>query len=129
MSPPLVVTGPPAGAKELALIADDPDAPAGTWVHWVLYKVPPSITTLPADFPKKPETSRPVPARQGTNDFRKIGYGGPCPPKGPPHRYFFNLYALDAELHLPPGATKAVLLEAMKGHVLEEAKTMGTYGR
>jgi Raf kinase inhibitor-like YbhB/YbcL family protein len=128
-SPPLVVTGVPPGAKELALIMDDPDAPGGTWVHWVLYGLPVSITTLPADFPTEPEITRPVAASQGVNDFRKTGYGGPCPPPGPPHRYVFTLYALDATLDLPPAATKAVLLQAMEGHILEEAATTGTYGR
>ncbi len=129
MSPPLVFTGAPDNAAELALIVDDPDAPGTTWVHWVLYGLSPTVTNLPAGFPKDGDVTSPIPARQGTNDFRRLGYGGPCPPPGPAHRYVFTLYALDTPLDVPPGASKAVLLQAMKGHVMEEASTMGTYGR
>lgn len=129
ISPPLRWTGTPANAKSLALIVDDPDAPGGTWVHWVLYNLPTSIDNLPSGVPTDPEISQPVVARQGTNDFKRSGYGGPCPPPGPAHRYFFKLYALDAELDLPKGATKDVLLKAMEGHVLAEALLIGTYGR
>lgn len=121
LSPPLTWSGVPSGAKQLALIVDDPDAPGRVWVHWVLYRLAPSVTGLPAGGAKD--------GVQGTNDFRRLGYGGPCPPPGPAHRYVFTLYALDTELKLPPGATKDVLLGAMKGHVLEEAKTIGKYGR
>ena len=129
MSPPLNWTDPPPSTKQFALVADDPDAPAGTWVHWVIYCLPPSVTGLAAGIPTDPETSDPVSARQGMNDFRTIGYGGPCPPKGPQHRYFFRLYALDHELSLPPKATKDALLQAMKGHVIAEAALVGMYGR
>ncbi len=129
VSPPLVWSDSPDDTKEFALIMDDPDAPVGTWVHWVLYKLPPKTTNLPSGVPKEAQTKRPVAARQGTNDFRKMGYGGPCPPKGPAHRYFFKLYALDTELTLPPGASKTVLLGAIEGHVLAEAQMMGKYGR
>jgi hypothetical protein len=108
---------------------DDPDAPAGTWVHWVLYEVDPAVTGLPAGMPTAPTVTRPVTAKQGTNDFRRSGWGGPCPPKGRPHRYVFTLYALSAQPGLPPGATKAAVLQAIKGKVLEEAKLIGTYGR
>ena len=98
LSPPLRWSGVPAGAKSLALIADDPDAPVGTWVHWVLYDLPPSLAELSEDVPKTQTIAGG--ARQGLNDFRRPGYGGPCPPPGKPHRYFFKLYALDKPLEL-----------------------------
>ena len=123
VSPPLAWSSVPAGTKAFALIADDPDAPAGTWVHWVLYNVPGSI----AQFPEG--VSGPGGAVQGRNDFGKVGYGGPCPPPGKPHRYFFKLYALDAPLALKAGAIKAEVERAMQGHALAEAQLMGTYGR
>jgi Raf kinase inhibitor-like YbhB/YbcL family protein len=129
MSPPLTITGVPDGTAELALIVDDPDAPAGTWVHWVLYKLPATTSSLAPGFPKEPETAKPSPARQGTNDFRRIGWGGPCPPRGPAHRYLFTLYALSTALTVPPAATKAALLAAMKGKVTAEARLVGRYGR
>jgi len=126
VSPPLAWTDPPAGTKGFALIGDDPDAPGQTWVHWVLYNLPPSARRLPEAV--SPEQELPDGARQGRTDFGRIGYGGPCPPSGT-HRYFFKLYALDAMLSLPPGATKSQLEAAMKGHVLAEAQLMGTYRR
>jgi Raf kinase inhibitor-like YbhB/YbcL family protein len=129
LSPPLSIVGVPEGTKELALIVDDPDAPGGVWVHWVIYRLPATTHALPAGFPKEGETGKPIPARQGTNDFRKIGWGGPCPPKGPAHRYAFTLFALNAELTTPAGATKSVLLAAMQGKVIEEATLVGRYGR
>lgn len=127
VSPPLRWGDPPAGAKAFALIADDPDAPAGTWVHWVLYGIPATARELPEGVPAR-ETVPGV-GTQGMNDFRKVGYGGPCPPPGPAHRYYFKLYALDAELKLPPRRTKADLLKAMEGHVLGHAELMGRYKR
>jgi Raf kinase inhibitor-like YbhB/YbcL family protein len=123
----LAWTDPPAGTKSFSLIVDDPDAPAGTWIHWVLYDLPASATGLPENVPKENELSSG--ARQGRNDFRRTGYGGPCPPKGPAHRYFFKLYALDAKTNLKPGATKTDLEKAMKGHVLAEAHLIGRYQR
>ena len=111
----------------MALIADDPDAPGGTWVHWVIYDLPANAQELPEGVPPDRELANG--ARQGHNDFRKIGYGGPCPPRGPAHRYFFKLYALDTKLNLQPGATKAELERAIKGHVLAEAQQMGRYQR
>ena len=126
-SPPLSWTGVPAGAKSLALICDDPDAPAGTWVHWVIYAIPPATTELPEGVAAA--ESGPGGARQGTNDFKRLGYGGPCPPAGKPHRYFFKLYALDQEPALTPGATKRQLLDAMEDHVLGQGELMGTYQR
>ncbi|HVM48232.1 MAG TPA: YbhB/YbcL family Raf kinase inhibitor-like protein [Candidatus Acidoferrum sp.] len=127
VSPPFKWSGVPAGAKALALIADDPDAPAGTWVHWVLYDLPGTATELPEDVPKSQYVA--AGARQGLNDFRHLGYGGPCPPPGKPHRYYFKLYALDSALDLKPGAAKTVVERAMEGHVLAHAELMGTYKR
>ena len=114
----------PLGAKSLALICDDPDAPMGTWV---LYDIPPTVTELPEGVPAT--EILPSGAKQGINDFRRIGYGGPCPPRDGPHRYFFKLYALDAELGFEPGATKKELVRAMEGHILAEGRLMGTYER
>ncbi len=126
-SPPLAWTNVPPASQSLALIADDPDAPVGTWVHWVVYDLPPSTTQLPENLDKSQHVLGG--ATQGLNDFHRPGYGGPCPPPGKPHRYFFKLYALDRTLGLPPGATKQDLLKAMKGHVLAEGQLMGTYQR
>ncbi len=127
MSPSLRWTDPPAGTRSFALICDDPDAPRGTWVHWVLYNLPADARELTEGIPSEAEP--PSGARQGKNDFGNIGYGGPAPPRGKPHRYYFKLYALDSMLDLPSGATKAQLLAATKGHVLAEAQLMGRYGR
>jgi Raf kinase inhibitor-like YbhB/YbcL family protein len=127
VSPPLKWSGVPAEAKSLALIADDPDAPAGTWVHWVLYDLPPTVAQLSEDVPKT--QTLPGGARQGHNDFKRPGYGGPCPPPGKPHRYFFKLYALDTTLDLKPGATKKDLERAMANHLLAQGQLMGTYQR
>ncbi len=127
VSPPLKWSRVPPGTRSLALICDDPDAPVGTWVHWVLYNVPSSVGELPEGV----ETQEILPngARQGINDFRHIGYGGPCPPEGSPHRYFFKIYALDTELALKPKATKKDLQKAMEGRVLAEGQWMGIYKR
>lgn len=125
-SPPLEWMKTPAGTRSFALICDDPDAPMGTWVHWVIFDIPPSATMLGEGI--KREKDLPGGGTQGINDFRKIGYGGPCPPGGT-HRYFFKLYALDTELGLKPGITKDQLLKAMRGHILAEAQLMGTYRR
>lgn len=126
ISPDLKWSGVPQGAKSLALICDDPDAPVGTWVHWVLFNIPPDITALQAGIPA--DATLKNGARHGKNDFRKLGYGGPCPPGGT-HRYYFKLYALDTVLTLESGSTKAQLLAAMKGHLLAEGQLMGTYKR
>ncbi len=127
VSPPLTWTNVPPETKGLALISDDPDAPVGTWVHWVLYDLPPTTAGLSEAVPKSPELANG--AKQGMNDFRRIGYGGPCPPPGKPHRYYFKLYALDTVLGLKPGATKAEVEKAMKGHILAQGQLMGTYQR
>jgi Raf kinase inhibitor-like YbhB/YbcL family protein len=105
---------------------DDPDAPMGTWVHWVLFNIPSRASGLPAEIP--PDAALENGARHGTNDFGGLGYGGPCPPGGT-HRYFFKLYALDSELNLDSGVTKDQLLEAMNGHILAEGQLMGKYKR
>jgi Raf kinase inhibitor-like YbhB/YbcL family protein len=109
------------------LIADDPDAPVGTWTHWVLFDLPAHATALPEGITKVDEVSGC--GRQGRNDFRKIGYGGLCPPPGKPHRYFFKFYALDKMLNLKPGANKQDVEQAMQGHILAKAELMGTYQR
>jgi Raf kinase inhibitor-like YbhB/YbcL family protein len=127
LSPPLTWSAPPANTRSFALIVDDPDAPAGTWVHWVLYGIGASRRELPEGVPAKDTV--PGLGSQGLNDFRRVGYGGPCPPRGPAHRYFFKLYALDAELPVPPRKAKAELLKAMEGHVLGQAELMGRYKR
>ena len=127
VSPQLKWNDPPANAQAFALIMDDPDAPAGTWVHWVLYDLPPNTRELPEAVAKQEQLSSG--ARQGRNDFGKIGYGGPCPPPGKPHRYFFTLYALDAKLGLKAVATKADVERAMKGHILAQTELVGRYGR
>lgn len=126
ISPPLEWKDVPAGAKSLALISDDPDAPARTWVHWVIYNIPPDVKKFEEDMPREKEFKNGM--RQGNNDWSKIGYGGPCPPSGT-HRYYFKLYALDAVLDLKPGATNTRLVQAMQGHILAEAQLMGKYSR
>jgi len=126
ISPPLTWTSGPEGTKTFALICDDPDAPMGTWVHWVLFNLPADITEFRENVP--PERELESGAKQGMNDFRKIGYGGPCPPGGV-HRYFFKLYALDKKIDLEAGATKEELLKAMEGHILAEGQLMGRYER
>lgn len=126
VSPPLAWTGIPEGTRTLALISDDPDAPMGTWVHWVLFNIPPDTKGLPEAVP--PDEMLENGARHGITDFRRIGYGGPCPPAGT-HRYFFKLYALDTGLDLKAGSSKKQLMEAMEGHVLAEGQLMGRYSR
>ncbi len=117
----------PSGAKSIALIMDDPDAPRGTFVHWVLYNIPADTGKLAGGVPRT-ETLGDG-SSQGMTDFGRPGYGGPCPPPGKPHRYYFKIYALDTKLNLPPGATKADVERAMKGHVLAQGELMGKYGR
>ncbi len=126
ISPPLEWTGVPQGTKSLALICDDPDAPVGTWVHWVLWNTPPTVNGLAEDVPPDPQL--PDGSRQGISDFRRPGYGGPCPPSGV-HRYYFKIYALDTMLDLPGSTRKADLLKAMQGHILAEGQLMGKYRR
>lgn len=127
VSPAIFWSGVPEGTKSLALICDDPDAPGRTWVHWVLYGIPPDADSLPKAVPGEEEVLGGV--RQGLTDFNRVGYGGPCPPKGSPHRYFFKLYAIDVELELEPGKTKEELLKAMEGHIIGQGQLVGRYGR
>jgi Raf kinase inhibitor-like YbhB/YbcL family protein len=126
VSPPLSLSSVPDSAKSLALICDDPDAPAGTWVHWVMYNIPPKTKELPENIPPKKEL--PDGTKQGLNDFRNYGYGGPCPPSGT-HRYFFKIYALDTELKPGGDITKQDLLDMMKDHILAQGQLMGKYSR
>jgi Raf kinase inhibitor-like YbhB/YbcL family protein len=126
VSPPLAWSGVPDGAKSIALICDDPDAPMGTWVHWVLFNLPPGTDGLAEGVPSSRTLENG--AKHGANDFRKFGYGGPCPPGGT-HRYYFKVYGLDTMLDLDPGITKADLVKAMKGHILGEGQLMGRYKR
>ena len=126
ISPPLEWNFQPPGTMSFALICDDPDAPVGNWVHWVIYNIPADSLKLEENFP----TDRRLPdvTLQGKNSWGRIGYGGPCPPGGT-HRYFFRIYALDTKLDLEPEATKEELLDAMDGHIIEKAELMGTYAR
>lgn len=126
MSPPISWSGIPPQAKSIALISDDPDAPMGTWVHWVLFNIPPDMAGLPEDLP--PEKVLDNGSVHGINDSRQFGYGGPCPPGGV-HRYFFKVYALDKKVSLGPGATKKDLEREMAGHILGEGQLMGRYKR
>lgn len=126
VSPALAWSDAPQTTKSFSLIADDPDAPAGTWVHWVIFNLPPQTQALPEGVPQSDSTHG---ATQGRNDFGKIGYNGPCPPPGKPHRYFFKLYALDSTLNLKAGAKKRDVEQAMQGRILAQAELMGTYQR
>jgi Raf kinase inhibitor-like YbhB/YbcL family protein len=127
ISPPLSWSGAPEGTKSFAIICDDPDAPRGTWTHWLMYNLPPDTHELSAATPTTETSSNG--ARQGKNDFGKIGYGGPAPPKGKPHRYFFKVYAVDTMLELPAGVTREQLEKALDRHVLAHGQLMGKYGR
>jgi len=127
LSPALAWNDAPAGTQAFALIADDPDAPVGTWTHWVIWNIPAKLTGLAENVLKTEALADGT--RQGRNDFRRIGYGGPCPPPGKPHRYFFRLYALDTKLDLRAGSSRAELERAISGHVLAQAEVMGKYGR
>lgn len=126
ISPPLAWEGLPEGTRSVAIIHDDPDAPMGTWVHWLVWNIPPTVASLAENMP--PDKQRPDGSRQGTTDFGRIGYGGPAPPGGT-HRYFFKVYALDTLLDLPAGATKPQLEKAIKGHILAQGQLVGKYSR
>lgn len=126
ISPRLEWRDPPQNTQSFAVIADDPDAPAGTWVHWVLYDLPAEARSLPEAVPRDGDLADG--SQHGNNSWKRLGYGGPCPPGGT-HRYFFELYALDAVLDLGAGANKEELLQAMEGHILAQTELMGTYSR
>jgi Raf kinase inhibitor-like YbhB/YbcL family protein len=119
-SPPLQISDVPSGAKSLALIVDDPDAPSGLFTHWLVWNISPQTNAIAEGGAPK--------GSQGTNDFGKSGYGGPCPPSGT-HRYYFRVFALDQELNLPAGAKRSQLDAAMKGHVIAQGDLMGRYSR
>lgn len=125
ISPALKWSGAPKETRSYALICEDPDAPGGTWVHWVIYGLPASVTELPENVP--PVEIPPVGGMHGINSFSHLGYGGPCPPPGKPHHYYFRIYALDGDIGLKPKASRADLDKAMKGHIQAEGKLMGTY--
>ena len=126
VSPQLSWSQPPEGTGSMVLICDDPDAPMGTWVHWVLYGLSPDTLEISENIPDDREVLGG--AKHGVNDFHKYGYGGPCPPGGT-HRYFFKLYAVNTVVDLDPGATKDEVLDAIKGHVLAQGQLMGRYSR
>lgn len=126
ISPPLAWEGLPQGTQSLVLICDDPDAPVGIWVHWLIWNIPKDAGSLPENVPMQKQLANGD--RQGVNDFGRIGYGGPAPPGGT-HRYFFRLYALNTVLDLPAGASRAQLEKAMKGRILGQAQLMGKYAR
>jgi len=127
VSPPLAWQGIPANAKSLALVCNDPDAPVGDWVHWVIFNIPPASVGIPEALPAQKELTDG--SRQGMNDFRRIGWGGPCPPGAGAHRYFFTLYALDQPMELEAGATRARLLQVMAGHIVGQGQLMARYTR
>jgi Raf kinase inhibitor-like YbhB/YbcL family protein len=127
VSPPLVFEGVPPGTKSFVLICDDPDAPVGTWVHWVIYDIPGMAKGLPEGVAK--DAALPDGSRQGRNSWKKSGYGGPSPPPGKPHRYFFRLYALREPLGAAPGLGAAEVEAAARAKSIEAAEYLGTYGR
>jgi Raf kinase inhibitor-like YbhB/YbcL family protein len=127
LSPPLSWGPLPGNTKSVALIVDDPDAPAGVFTHWVLFNMPPDVSELPEGLPGREKLENG--ALQGQNGFGKTGYGGPCPPKGSPHHYYFTVYALDSVVNLQAGASKKGLLDAMSGHVLGRGQLVGVYER
>jgi Raf kinase inhibitor-like YbhB/YbcL family protein len=126
ISPPLSWTGVPENTQSLVLIVDDPDAPGGVWTHWILFNLPADTLNLAEDFGKSPAAHT---AKQGRNDFKQIGYSGPCPPAGTKHRYYFKIFALDTTLNLPPDTTRKDIDAAMAKHVLSAGQLMGTYQR
>jgi Raf kinase inhibitor-like YbhB/YbcL family protein len=126
-SPPLAWQGVPTGTKTLALIVKDPDAPSGTFIHWVLYNLPARVDRLTEDVPKTATTAEG--ALQGANSRGRMGFTGPCPPPGAPHHYHFQLFALNSSLNLRPGATAEKVEAAMKGHLLASADLVGIFGR
>lgn len=127
VSPPLSWQGTPPEAQSLVLIFDDPDAPNGMFSHWVLYNLPADMTSLPEAYPTSDEPSSG--GTQGRNDFGSMGYGGPCPPQGSEHRYYFRLYALNRQLDIPAGATRAQILDRIQPHIIDRTELSGTYSR
>jgi len=128
ISPALTWSDPPAGTQSFALIVDDPDAPMGTWVHWLLYNIPTDRRGLQEDLPVTGKNVDPEAIYVGKNSSGNIGYDGPCPPSGT-HRYYFKLYALDTAINLLPGATRDKILQEMEGHILAQGELMGTFSK
>ena len=128
ISPPLQWGDPPSGTQSFALVMDDPDAPVGTWDHWILFNIPADTRGLEENLPITGKNQESGSIFVGNNSWRRTDYGGPCPPGGT-HRYFFKLYALDTNINLLPGANKKQVQEAMQGHILAETELMGTYTR
>ena len=126
VSPQIGLTG--LNATSVAVIVDDPDAPSGTFTHWLIWNIEPT-SIIPAGIPKSPTLSEPIEAVQGLNDFRKIGYMGPCPPRGKSHRYFFHVYGLDRRLDIKPGATRHDLENAIQGHILQQGEALAIFSR
>jgi len=127
LSPDLSWREVPVGIESFVIICDDPDAPGGNWVHWIIYDLPADLRSIPKgidDLPKLPDGSM-----QGKNDFDRIGYNGPCPPPGKPHRYKYKVYALDKKIGLPPGSSRTEVLKAIKGHIKSRGVLIGTYQR
>jgi hypothetical protein len=129
VSPPLAWSGAPEGTKSFALVVDDPDAPRGTFDHWIVYEIPSHAAALPEGVGPSPRLENLGGSLQGKNGFGNVGWGGPCPPPGRPHRYVFRLLALDAVLSLEPGVERQALERALEGHVLATAELAGTFGR
>ncbi len=129
ISPALSWSDPPSGTQSLALLMDDPDAPGGTFTHWILYNLSPNLRNLDENLPRPPTISGLNNANQGRNDFGKIGYGGPCPPRGSTHHYRFRLFAIDTKPALSPEAARSDFFNAIEGHVLAEARLTGLFGR
>ncbi len=127
LSPPLSWSEPPADTQSLALVCVDPDAPAGTWDHWVLFNIPAGTRSLPEGISADPVVEGL--GTHGSNSWKRLGYGGPCPPQGAAHRYIFKLYALDTNLKLDPGASRKDIEKVMQGHILAEGQLLGNYGR
>jgi Raf kinase inhibitor-like YbhB/YbcL family protein len=126
ISPQIGLSG--LNAASVVIVIDDPDAPGGKFTHWIIWNINPA-GIIPAGIPKSPSLSQPIKAEQGLNDFRRIGYMGPCPPPGKPHRYFFKVYGLDKMLDLKAGASRAELEKAMLGHILQQGEAIATFGR
>ncbi|RMD45353.1 MAG: YbhB/YbcL family Raf kinase inhibitor-like protein [Aquificota bacterium] len=127
ISPEISWSNFPENTKSFVIIMDDPDAPVGTFTHWIVYDIPANINKFSENFPKVADING---IKQGINDFRKVGYGGPCPPRGKPHRYFIKIYALDvSNLNIPAMSSRKTVEEAMKGHIIDEGYLMGLYGR
>lgn len=128
VSPELTWENLPMGTVTLVLICEDPDAPGGIWTHWILYNIPPRLYSIPENMNDQEELIIQEKILVGRNDFKKLGYGGPCPPPGKPHRYFFRLFALNEKLDLKAGLNRDQLLAAIKENILKEAQLVGLYG-